>query len=72
MKKQTVLMKQAVAPLQAAEVGTIRKKLAQFDMKQHEFRETFRKTAPFDFNSQDVYDRIDIVSGSNQLCTMLN
>ena len=33
MKKQSVLMKQAVAPLQAAEVGIIRRKLASFDVR---------------------------------------
>ncbi len=54
-------MKQGVAPLQAAEVGIIRKKLASFDVKQHRFRENFRKTAPFDFNSEDFYTRMDEV-----------
>ena len=61
MKKQAVLMKQAVAPLQATEVGIIRRKLATFDVKQHEFREKFRKTAPFKFDSQDIYSRVDLV-----------
>lgn len=60
VKKQAVLVKQAVAPLQATEVGIIRRKLATFDVKQHEFRERFRKTAHFD--AQDNYARIDIVS----------
>ena len=59
MKKQAVLMKQAVAPLQANEVSIIRRKLATFDVKQHEFREKFRKTAPFSFDSSDIYARID-------------
>ena len=56
-------MKQAVAPLQATEVGIIRRKLASFDVKQHEFRENFRHTAPFEFDSElaDVYSRIDKV-----------
>ena len=61
MKKQAVLMKQAVAPLQANEVSIIRRKLATFDVKQHEFRESFRKTAPFPFDSKDIYTRIDWV-----------
>lgn len=58
-------MKQAVAPLQATEVGIIRRKLASFDVKQHEFRENFRHTAPFEFESElvDVYNRIDEVFG---------
>ena len=55
-------MKQAVAPLQANEVSIIRRKLATFDVKQHEFRERFRKTAPFAFDSSDIYVRIDGVS----------
>ena len=32
VKKQAVLMKQTVAPLQATEVGIIRRKLATFDV----------------------------------------
>ena len=75
MKKQAVLMKQAVAPLQANEVSIIRRKLATFDVKQHEFREKFRKTAPFAFDSNDIYVRIDGVSKHKQhlhLYTELN
>lgn len=33
VKKQAVLMKQAVAPLQASEVSIIRRKLASFDVR---------------------------------------
>ncbi len=33
VKKQAVLAKQAVAPLQATEVGIIRRKLASFDVR---------------------------------------
>lgn len=61
VKKQAVLVKQAVAPLQTTEVGIIRKKLISFDVKQHEFREDFRRAAPFNFDSEDVYMRIDEV-----------
>ena len=61
MKKQAVLVKQAVAPLQTTEVGIIRKKLVSFDVRQHAFRERFRKTAPFSFDSEDVYERLDNV-----------
>ena len=62
VKKQSVLVKQAVAPLQTTEVGIIRKKLIRFDVKQHSFREVFRSTAPFNFNSDEVYTRMDEVS----------
>ncbi|XP_064397591.1 dynein beta chain, ciliary-like isoform X3 [Halichondria panicea] len=66
VKKQAVLMKQAVAPLQATEVGIIRRKLASFDVKQHEFREKFRYTSPFEFDAKldNVYSRIDKASRS--------
>ena len=30
-------------------------------VKQHEFREDFRKTAPFMFGSQNVYEKLDKV-----------
>ena len=61
VKKQSVLVKQAVAPLQTTEVSRIRKKLIKFDVKQHTFRETFRKTAPFNFDAENIYKRIDMV-----------
>ncbi len=61
VKKQAVLVKQAVLPLQTTEVGIIRKKLIKFDVKQHSFREVFRKTAPFSYSSKNVYDRVDKV-----------
>lgn len=55
-------MKQNVAPLQAEECNKLRRKLATFDVRQHEFRERFRKTAPFQFESDHPYVRIDRVS----------
>ena len=58
-------MKQSVAPLQAIEVGIIRKKLANFDVKQHQFRETFRKTAPFSFTSDAIYNNLDEVGNES-------
>jgi dynein heavy chain len=39
VKKQGVMVKQQVAPLQANEVAIIRRKCTAFDVKQHEFRE---------------------------------
>ena len=58
-------MKQNVAPLQAEECNKLRRKLATFDVRQHEFRERFRKTAPFQFESDHPYVRIDRVSKIN-------
>ena len=63
IKKQSAVMKQAVAPLQAEEVNRIRRELSSFDVKQHEFREEFRKTAPFNYNMTHPYIRIDRVRG---------
>lgn len=62
IKKTTVSVKQDVAPLQAQEVNILRRKLANFDVRQHEFREKFRKTAPFAYEADVVYARIDRVS----------
>jgi dynein heavy chain len=75
VKKMAVLVKQAVAPLQANEVGVIRRKLASFDVKQHDFRESFRKTAPFLYDSERVYHRLDKanhdISGMEQVMLAL-
>lgn len=62
MKKQSAVMKQTVAPLQAEEVNRIRRELTSFDVRQHEFREMFRKKAPFNYDSINPYIRIDKVS----------
>ena len=51
--------KPVVAPLQANEVAIIRKKCSSFDVKQHEFRELFRRTAPLAYNSSNAYARLD-------------
>ncbi|CAH1258196.1 DNAH17 [Branchiostoma lanceolatum] len=58
-KKNAVTKKQEVAPLQTNEVANIRRKCGQFDVKQHEFRERFRREAPFRFDSEDPYRRLD-------------
>lgn len=47
VKKQSVLVKQQVAPLQAIEVASLRRKCASFDVEQHTFRENFRNNGPF-------------------------
>ena len=62
VKKQSVVMKQNVAPLQADECNKLRRKLTSFDVQQHEFRENFRKKAPFQFDCDHPYVRIDRVS----------
>ena len=46
-KKTSITAKQQVAPLQANKVANISKKSADFDVRQHKFREEFRKILPF-------------------------
>nr|XP_029540762.1 LOW QUALITY PROTEIN: dynein heavy chain 9, axonemal [Oncorhynchus nerka] len=55
VKKQAVVVKQQVAPLQASEVAGLRRKCASFDVEQHAFRESFRKNGPFRFDSENPY-----------------
>ena len=59
LKKVVLSAKQAVAPLHTNEVAVIRKKCASFDVKQHEFRERFRKVAPLAYDSTNAYARLD-------------
>jgi len=60
-KKASIAMKQHVAPLQASEVANIRKRTAAFDVRQHEFREEFRKIEPMMYSCTNPYDLIDEV-----------
>uniref|UniRef100_A0A8B9HTP5 Dynein, axonemal, heavy chain 9 n=1 Tax=Astyanax mexicanus TaxID=7994 RepID=A0A8B9HTP5_ASTMX len=59
MKKQAVVVKQHVAPLQASEVANLRRKCATFDVEQFKFREHFRKNGPFRFDSVNPYEMLD-------------
>uniref|UniRef100_A0A4W6G7A8 Dynein axonemal heavy chain 17 n=1 Tax=Lates calcarifer TaxID=8187 RepID=A0A4W6G7A8_LATCA len=59
VKKQAVLVKQQVAPLQAIEVASLRRKCASFDVEQHTFREHFRNNGPFRFDSESPYQMLD-------------
>uniref|UniRef100_A0A671VS67 Dynein axonemal heavy chain 17 n=1 Tax=Sparus aurata TaxID=8175 RepID=A0A671VS67_SPAAU len=56
VRKQAVLVKQQVAPLQAIEVAGLRRKCASFDVEQHTFREHFRNNGPF---SESPYQMLD-------------
>ena len=60
-KKLAMTAKQQVAPLQTNEVANIRRKTASFDVLQYEFREKFRQEAPFRYDSEMPYDKIDQV-----------
>ncbi|XP_030610318.1 dynein axonemal heavy chain 9 isoform X3 [Archocentrus centrarchus] len=59
VKKQAVLVKQRVAPLQAIEVASLRRKCAAFDVEQHTFREHFRNSGLFRFDSESPYQMLD-------------
>uniref|UniRef100_A0A668AEI7 Dynein axonemal heavy chain 17 n=1 Tax=Myripristis murdjan TaxID=586833 RepID=A0A668AEI7_9TELE len=59
VKKQAVLVKQQVAPLQSIEVASLRRKCASFDVEQHTFREHFRKQGPFRLDSRNPYQMLD-------------
>ncbi|KAK7807584.1 hypothetical protein U0070_013890 [Myodes glareolus] len=62
MPEETYLklqVKQNVAPLQANEVNILRRKCQQFELKQHEFREKFRRDAPFSFSDPDPYKSLN-------------
>ncbi|CAK8676513.1 unnamed protein product [Clavelina lepadiformis] len=58
-KKTAATVKQAVAPLQSNEVAILRRKCSAFDVQQHEFRERFRKDAPFRFIADRPYAQLD-------------
>ena len=60
-KKLTMQAKQQVGPLQTNEVANLRRKVASFDVRQYEFRENFRKDAPFLYESEKPYNKIDNV-----------
>ncbi|XP_069339031.1 dynein axonemal heavy chain 17 [Eulemur rufifrons] len=58
-KKLAIQVKQNVAPLQANEVNILRRKCQQFELKQHEFREKFRREAPFSFSDPNPYKSLN-------------
>ncbi|XP_026133128.1 dynein axonemal heavy chain 9 [Carassius auratus] len=59
IKKQAVLVKQQVAPLQAGEVANLRRKSASFDVEQYTFREQFRKKDFFRFDCVNPHEMLD-------------
>ncbi|CAF3393401.1 unnamed protein product [Rotaria sp. Silwood1] len=58
-KKLALNVKQQVAPLQTNEVANLRRKVANFDVRQYEFREKFRKESPFAYDQTQVYRKLD-------------
>ncbi|CAF94150.1 unnamed protein product, partial [Tetraodon nigroviridis] len=59
VRKQAAVVKQKVAPLQATEVVSLRRKCAAFDVEQHAFREHFCKYGPFRFDSKSPHQMLD-------------
>ncbi|KAJ1551294.1 hypothetical protein HK096_001712 [Nowakowskiella sp. JEL0078] len=61
VKKLSVSIKDHVAPLQAKEVDVLQQKCNRFEMRNHNFREEFRKKAPFKFDlgPTRAYELID-------------
>ncbi|KAI9353687.1 dynein heavy chain and region D6 of dynein motor-domain-containing protein [Obelidium mucronatum] len=59
--KRSVAIKDLVAPLQAREVDVLQQKCNRFESKNHQFREDFRKKAPFKFEigPERAYELID-------------
>jgi dynein heavy chain len=49
LKKLAIKVKHQVAPLQAQEVSSIRKRIADFDAKQQAYREQFKQFAFFEY-----------------------
>ncbi|XP_037134453.1 dynein heavy chain 9, axonemal [Syngnathus acus] len=60
VKKEAMQVKQQVAPLQAVEVASLRRKCASFEVEQHTFREHFRNNGPFRFDSENPHQMLDI------------
>ncbi|KAJ3180788.1 hypothetical protein HDU85_003867 [Gaertneriomyces sp. JEL0708] len=63
VKKLSVSIKDHVAPLQAREVDVLQQKCNKFEVRNHQFREDFRKKAPFKFEvgPDHAYGLIDVV-----------
>ncbi|KAM6276202.1 LOW QUALITY PROTEIN: dynein axonemal heavy chain 11 [Spheniscus humboldti] len=59
IKKRAVLVKHKVTPFQASEVAVTRRKCTLLDGKQVEFRERFKMEAPFQFDAENAYARLD-------------
>ena len=61
LKKQNAGVRENVASYQAIEVESLQKKANRFEMKNHEFREEFKKKAPFKYEvgHERAYDIID-------------
>lgn len=60
-KKIAITVKQQVAPLQAAEVAFIRKRIVNFDNRANHYREVFKRYSFFQYACPNPYEMIDKV-----------
>lgn len=61
-KKIAITVKQQVAPLQAAEVTFIRKKITNFDNKVSHYREVFKRYSFYKYDCNDPYGLVDKIN----------
>lgn len=61
-KKIALTVKQQVAPLQAAEVACIRKRIADFDIRIVQYREVFKRYPFMQYDCKEPYRMIDRVN----------
>ncbi|CAH1164042.1 unnamed protein product [Phaedon cochleariae] len=61
-KKIAITVKQQVAPLQAAEVTCIRKRIVDFDNRVIYYREVFKKYSFFQYSCMNPYEMIDKIN----------
>ncbi|XP_077481740.1 dynein axonemal heavy chain 9 isoform X2 [Stigmatopora argus] len=59
VKKKAAFVKQQLAPLQAIELASLRRKCASFDVEQQTFREHFCNNAPFRFETRNPHQMLD-------------
>uniref|UniRef100_A0A8C5QHE5 Dynein axonemal heavy chain 11 n=1 Tax=Leptobrachium leishanense TaxID=445787 RepID=A0A8C5QHE5_9ANUR len=69
-KKIAISVKHDLAPRQTLEVANIRKRCTAFDMKQTDFRRSFCLDAPFSYNAQKPYSRLD--KANQEVCNLEN
>ncbi|NXM68229.1 DYH17 protein, partial [Serilophus lunatus] len=58
-KKLCLQAAESAAPLQASEATILRGKCQQFEMQQHNFRETFQAKAPFSYTDPEPYKSLN-------------
>ncbi|KAM8836943.1 LOW QUALITY PROTEIN: dynein axonemal heavy chain 9 [Spinachia spinachia] len=60
VKKQAMLVKQQVAPLQVIEATRLHRECASFDVEEHTYREHFRNNVAFRFDEANPHQMLDV------------